>query len=279
MNVIQGQSRCEKVQGLMDAYLSNELLVETTQDILTHLQGCAQCTGELEARTRVRNALRRAVMSQEAPETLRSRVVGNVRQAARDGAVGPGVAFGSWGWMAGAVAALALMAGITWRIASRDFDLTAALLNVGWTNHLKCTLAGHYAKTPLPIETSLGYLGPEYAPLLPVVREKLPEFELLQAHRCTIAGRKFTHFILHRGDTVVSVSLVEKRTGEDFPQHAWNQVMKQVTPLIYEEGISGIQIAGFESAQHLAFVMSNTDKAENSRMAYMLAPEIRRLVR
>ena len=56
-----GESACEKTRRYMDAYLSNELLVETTHDLLQHLESCPECTAELATRTRLRSRLKTAV--------------------------------------------------------------------------------------------------------------------------------------------------------------------------------------------------------------------------
>ena len=53
MNRVQfGEGACERTRRYMDAYLSNELLVETNHDMLRHLETCAACSSELEMRTR-----------------------------------------------------------------------------------------------------------------------------------------------------------------------------------------------------------------------------------
>ena len=52
-------------------------------------------------------------------------------------------------------------------------------------------------------------LGSEYSPLLPAVQEKLPGFELLEAHICSLPGspRKYVHFIARGRGTILSVIL------------------------------------------------------------------------
>ena len=75
MNRLQfGEGACEKTRRYMDAYLSNELLVETTHDVLRHLESCPACTAELEARTRLRSRLKAAVEAQTAPPHLHALV-------------------------------------------------------------------------------------------------------------------------------------------------------------------------------------------------------------
>ena len=66
--------QCDRIRRHLDAYLSNELLVETTSEVLRHLESCEACSRELEARTRVRDALRARRASQVPPEELRQSI-------------------------------------------------------------------------------------------------------------------------------------------------------------------------------------------------------------
>ena len=81
MNVMNFNSeQCARIRRHLDAYLSNELLVETTSEVLRHLEGCEACSRELEARTRVRDALRRVAASQVPPEELRQSIQRQLRK-------------------------------------------------------------------------------------------------------------------------------------------------------------------------------------------------------
>jgi len=68
MNMISFE--CERIRRQLDAYLSNELLVETTSELLRHLEKCAACSQELATRVKVRDALRKAVLNESPPDHL-----------------------------------------------------------------------------------------------------------------------------------------------------------------------------------------------------------------
>src|SRR5215470_4861143 len=71
MNLVNFNGRsCEKYRRYFDAYLDNELLVETNQDVLQHLGSCTECSRMLEGRARVKQALRSAVNTEDAPLEL-----------------------------------------------------------------------------------------------------------------------------------------------------------------------------------------------------------------
>ena len=51
---------CRDVREVADSFLCDELLTETNHDILQHLDACPSCRAEVEARRRLRGALRTA---------------------------------------------------------------------------------------------------------------------------------------------------------------------------------------------------------------------------
>jgi anti-sigma factor (TIGR02949 family) len=65
---------CKRIRMQLDHYLSNELSVETDHEVMKHLEACAACSQALAARMRVKNLLRRAVLSEAAPLALQQRI-------------------------------------------------------------------------------------------------------------------------------------------------------------------------------------------------------------
>ena len=81
MKVLNFNSKqCERVRRQLDAYLSNELLVETTSEVLRHLESCEACSHELDARTSLRKALRKAADQRVPPEHLREAIRRRLRR-------------------------------------------------------------------------------------------------------------------------------------------------------------------------------------------------------
>ena len=71
MNVVNFNERaCERYRRHFDSYLDNELLVETNQDVLQHLNSCTECTTILEGRARMKQFVKNAVTAQNAPPEL-----------------------------------------------------------------------------------------------------------------------------------------------------------------------------------------------------------------
>lgn len=79
--------QCHELRHIADSYLGDELLVETNHEIISHLESCAACRGELAARRVLRARLRQAILNapelQMRPEfaaSLRAQVRGNANR-------------------------------------------------------------------------------------------------------------------------------------------------------------------------------------------------------
>ncbi len=71
---------CERVDEILDAYVSSELLVETCAEVNRHLARCAECAAAFELRQWLRGALQRAVYRDPDPTSLRERIRWQIRQ-------------------------------------------------------------------------------------------------------------------------------------------------------------------------------------------------------
>lgn len=268
MNIIEGHRNCTRVRPLLDSYLSSELLIETNQEILEHLQGCSECSSFLRSRGQVREVLRRAQAGVEVPGELRIRIQNSIRgvETMRPRPSG-------WPMMSLIAAGLALVlaTGILMRMVQSD---AARLLLVGWNNHLKCAMAGHYPAEPPSDEKMASVLGTEYEGLVELSRARMPGFRVRQGHRCTMDGRRFAHVILQKDDVLLSVSVVKKAEGENFPRHRWLQKARDLD----STQVNGVEVTGWETGDHLVFVSSNQPRGENMRIAEGMAPGIREML-
>ena len=293
MNRIQfGEGGCEKARKYLDAYISNELTVETNYEVLRHIEGCPACAGELDTRTRLRSRLKAAVNTQSVPPELQVRI----REQIRTGRPQRWVHFG-WlraGWprlgMATA-AALVVSAGL-WvnyskdrlpAVSDRPAQKTyitrvsanlAAILKVGLGDHIHCAIFRKYPKDPPAVEKMEAELGPAYAGLLPVVRAAIPEgYKVIMAHQCTYAGRKFVHLTLEKDGGLLSLVVARKQTGESLdglsPAGAASGVQ------IYQSAAGRYQVAGFEAGNFFAYVVSELRDKENLQIAENVAPRVR----
>src|SRR5690242_21874969 len=81
MNIIAfGDSACERTRRYLDSYINNELLAETNQEVLRHLETCSTCSSEFEALSRLKVRLKSAVESQSVPSELAATIREQIRQ-------------------------------------------------------------------------------------------------------------------------------------------------------------------------------------------------------
>jgi hypothetical protein len=261
----------------MDAYLSSELLVETTSEVLRHLESCEACSRELESRMRVREALRKAAAKYSPSEHLRQAIHQRLRRAQ------PGLFSGSrattWAF---ALAALALVViagavGLQWFRLGRGRQIVASVLALGVSDHVQCAIRGHsYPEVANQPEELRKKLGPQYAGLLSIVAGKLSGFQVLEAHICSVPGspRKYIHFIARGRGTILSVILT-KRDGESLPGGRSLVGNSPGGVDLYKSQLEGFSVAGFESNEYFGFVVSDLGQSEVLELAASVAPPLR----
>jgi len=276
MNVPNFDSKqCERIRRNLDPYLSNELLVETTNDVLRHLETCPACTGELEIRTHVRDALRRVAMQQVPPPELRQSVERQLRK------MQPGWLGGSLGLKLALAGIAAVLLGIVvvheWMGVLRGKRMVDSILALGVSDHVLCTLKGHnYPDIAKPPDQLRKQLGPEYAGLLEVVQQKLPGFEVLEAHICSLPGspRKYIHFVTRGRGTLLSVILT-RSAGVRLPSGRVFTSGVSGSVGLYEAHLEGINAVGFESKEYWGFVVSDLSRDATLQIASELAPPLK----
>jgi anti-sigma factor (TIGR02949 family) len=267
-------SQCERVRRQLDAYLSNELLVETTSEVLRHLESCEACSHELDARTRLRKALRKAADQRVPPEHLRGAIRNRLRSEQ------PGL-FREFRLMHLAVGlaslVLVLVTATQGFRLERGRQLVSTVLTLGVSDHIQCAIKGHnYPEVASPSDQLRKKLGAEYSGLLPIIQQKLPGFEVLEAHICLLPGspRKYIHFITRGQGTILSVILT-KRDGESLPSQRLLVTKDFSGSDLYHAKLEGMSVAGFETDEYFGFVVSDLGQNEILRLAAAIAPPLR----
>jgi anti-sigma factor (TIGR02949 family) len=277
MNVLTFDSRqCERIRRHLDAYLSNELLVETTSEILRHLETCEACTRELETRTRVRDFVRRAATNLMPPEELRLSIQRRLRET--QPRLWAGFRELNWAVALAGIVVIVLGGIVTheWVRVLRGRRIVAGVLALGVSDHVQCAIKGHnYPEVANPPEVLRKKLGPQYAGLLDVVQQNLPGFEILEAHICSIPGssRRYVHFITRGRGTILSVILT-KNDGAQLPSGGAFRSAAAGHVNLYQAHQQGMNVAGFESRGYLGFVVSDLDTKTTLQIADELVPPL-----
>lgn len=281
------QGYCKRIRVYLDSYVNNELMVETTHEVLRHLENCKECGAELEAKTRMKNLLQQAVMRDGAPATMRERIQRDIRKSA-DAWWSPRTYLMQWGLAAAAVLVLivagwsVLHSSSTRRPQPRAAEATllrpeipnVAILNIGLADHINCAIVHNQQDSRLTPEQMSERMGADYAGLVPVVKDKAPGFEIVVAHRCQLENREFVHMILRDHERVCSL-VITKKDGESFPADDAAAVEQAATVATYRARTRDYEVTGFETRDFLGFVVSNLSATENRLLASNLAPAVR----
>lgn len=304
MNIIKFERKdCARIRGLLDAFLSNELMVETTQDVLEHLDGCPECAEILSCREEIQLRLRQAARNEAAPAELQARIQAALRaDLAQRQPVGSGWAFvqqtwarfqqtwvrfqQTWfhGWQ-GTVVATAVVAvlavggvfaarsagllGSTPNTAPRSMGLDdGSALKVGFADHVHCALL-----RPLPQQTPsddvvTAKLGKEFAGLYPIVQQQVPAgATFVDGHVCHMAERHFVHFIYRQNGMLVSIIATERGPGEVLERAQALEIVEASGVSLYRARVENIQVDGFEAGQFFVYVVSGLPSEQNLQLA------------
>jgi anti-sigma factor RsiW len=278
MNVISF-NQCEKFRRVFDAYLDNELLVETNQEILRHLSGCPECQQILNDRARLKQAVQRVVAAEPVPSELTARIHDKI--ADRQGWFG-------WTlpqWALAAAFAIIVAASVV--VLRTNLFIPAGsptvqqLMHIGLIDHVRCALMLENWKHFLSLEdmshaTGSSALGPDFLPLVPLVQDKIGSgFQLVQGHRCVVENREYIHLIL-TGDrgTILSLVITRKDDALFFDRAHIAATLKASGIPVFQDQEDQLQIAAFETSRYMAFLVSNLDNIGSTKVATQLVPPV-----
>jgi hypothetical protein len=281
-----GEGACERTRKYLDSYISNELLVETTHEVLRHLESCAACAADADSRARLRTRLRSAVRSEAVPPELQVHIRQSLRERESRRAFGIG-----WNrWFAMAAASVVLCAGV-WLNYSRErmpdvadrpaqnvyirnvSSAVAAVLRVGLGDHLHCAIFRKGPKTVVPVAQMETDLGPSFRGLLGVVNASVPAgYHIVMGHECSYLGRKYIHLTLEKDGSILSLVIARKQDSESLA--GLSPAAQPAAVPIYQSAAGRSQIAAFDAGRFLAYVVSDLKGRSNLQVASALAPGV-----
>src|SRR5262249_36059180 len=193
-------------------------------ELAEHLRTCERCSKELEARKLLRNRLQMAARGVATPPWLETRIRSNIRKSESRGV------WSRYFLPVGAALLVSLARVVTCELghlrmtaASQESYIAtlsgrvADVMKVGLGDHVHCTVFRKFPKNPPSLEEMTEKLGPDYAGLLPLVKDRMPsDMRIIMAHRCGYHGRKFVHLALQGDSKLVSLVISLKREGESF---------------------------------------------------------------
>lgn len=273
--------QCKEFREISEAYLSDELLVETNIQVFRHLEDCPRCREEFAARRQLRQKLRAAVKNADEFQinpAFAKRLTANLRQAAlyenawRKFLFAPKILIPV---MASLLFAAALgFVALNWSNKTADTSHAPGVLTDGLTqislaaagNHLDCALE----KLQMWVQMSKRDYAEKAVYTEKIVKPLRASFseniELLHAHDCVFEGKKFRHVILRQGAHIVSVFFDES--------DALPKLGDAANASIICEKQNGLQVASFQKENRAIFVVSDLTEAENLSLARALSDSL-----
>ena len=257
---------CPDVRRLADAYLSEQLLVETNQAIVHHLERCPACRAEFEGQRRLRaftrSAFEQAPGLQPRPEYLRE-------MRARVKASGDTTVAAAWRpWLAAAASVLVAVglsvATLGW--LSRADLLALAHLAAG--DHQNCALKFALPERPITLDEAARKFDPAFGALQTVV---LPaptgaRADVLERHACIYDGQLFAHLVITYQGHAVSVLVADATASAGGWRYGASATALPAT--------RGFNLASFRGAGHSVFVVSTLPLADVQEVAQAIATPI-----
>lgn len=245
---------CREARQLAEAFISEQLLVETTQSVVAHLERCPVCRAEVDGVRRLRAATRTAV--QRAP-ALAPRPEFAATLATRLRTETPRLDhMPRRRWLAlAASGVLALGAGLGWRARSQSLSV---LLRDAAGDHRNCALTFKLEEPPISLDEAARRFGGSHA-LLKTVEPSTSMLSggpvrIVERHSCVFDGRRFAHLVLqYKGEAVSLLVTDDTRLGRSLlPGVAGPDDIAPASP-----EVDGFHVAVSAEAQHLVFLVSS----------------------
>jgi anti-sigma factor RsiW len=269
---------CREARQLAEAFVSEQLLVETTQAVVAHLDRCPACRAEFDGLRRLRQATRSAITgaSDLAPSpAFTAALTARLREAAdrmpADQAARPVPRVSRRQWLAIAAGTLLPVgAGAGWYGWSAAS--LSALLHTAVGDHRFCALTFKLAERPISLAEAARRFGGVYASLASVEPSTTAlsggPLEILDRHSCVLDGRRFAHIVLrYKGEKVSLLVGDDPRPGAG----VWSRMgVDHATPETLP-ATDGFRVASFHGPQRVVFVVSSLPQHDVQEVARVMS--------
>ena len=281
--------QCRDFREFADAYLDEELLVETSHEVLRHLEQCANCRHELAARRELRGQLRWSFI--ETPENqlplgFEQRLQAHLRPTAQPRRAWFGlplaplamaaclllVAFIGWRWVRVAPVTPTVTENQPSASHAEFENLLAEVSQKAVGDHKDCALEHRLQEDPIALEEAAQKFDRAYNGLTKTVAASLKQngaaAEMVEAHACIWQGRRFAHIILRQNGELVSLLVTDIKTASP-PTNT-----PTTTAQMRCRSLEGYQVSCFETQRHVVLVVSAMPEQQNLALARSLAPAL-----
>jgi hypothetical protein len=270
---------CRDVRSLAEAFVADQVLVETAVAVVGHLERCPSCRVDIEGRRRLRSAVRAGFNA--APELApRPEFVANIgsRLRAEAGNSRRG-RVRSRTWLALAASLLLVAGGL--ELQSVGIAGFASVVQAAVHDHRFCFLTFKGSDPPIPLEeAALRYDDPSDRLLADV--EPSPTtlsggpVRILRRHSCVYDDRRFAHLVLQYRNTAISMVVTpDDRVLAALPRAsapADGSVM--ILP-----PLDGLHVAAFRGPHHAVFVVGSLGDDDLRDVANAMVPGVSKALR
>ena len=209
---------CREVRQLAEAFVSEQLLVETTHAMVAHLDSCAPCRAEIAGLRRLRAAAGSAFTT--APSlSPRPEFLDALNTRIRTEASRPSSSRRR-GWLVAAASVLIVAGlGVGWR--GWSLANMSAVLHQAVGDHRYCALDFKLAERPITLQEAARRFGDVNRRLQSVEPSTSTlssgPLRVLERHSCVFEGRRFAHIVLEYRGQAVSVLVTDEQSPMSVP--------------------------------------------------------------
>jgi hypothetical protein len=255
---------CRDVREVGDSFLCQELLTETNHQILRHLDSCPSCRTEIEARRRLRGALRTAF--NRAPELQSTgEFTDRLRDQLRHAAVQRHRSWTRTGRWLALAAGVVLAAGVTAAILlNRSSASAEALARDAIGDHSNCALKYRLVRRPVPLEEAAQTFDSAYRLLISAPPDDIPTPDgpahVLERHSCAYGRRRFGHVILQYRGRVVSLLVTANDSGA-----------AEAIPHVIGQPLGGLSVVSVNGSRHAVMLVSDLENNQLTQLARIVS--------
>jgi hypothetical protein len=243
---------CRKIRSFLDDFISGELSVETSRQLLEHLDRCPDCQEEKDQRERLRFSIRKAWNSISSPESVR---VDIQKQIPSGRSAVPWAFRIAAGVVIATLSILAYFAGPgIWQNDSRQLVVVDHYREVV-LDHLRCSGLSRQGRQ-LPLRPAHLDIGNQLA--------AAGSLQLVGVLECKVNDATFVHFILSEQDGSMVSILLEERSSD--------QVLPADDPAITLLGVTvrtisreKLMLHSIEAPHHFVYLVSEKDDPVHAR--------------
>jgi hypothetical protein len=255
---------CRDVREVADSFLCDELLTETNHEILQHLDACASCRLEIDARRTLRRALHTAF--DRAPDLQpRPEFIDRLRRELREAAPEHHRSWGSPGRWFAIAAGLVLAAGVAAIVlVNRSTQPTDALAHDAIGDHRNCALKFRMVRMPIPLEEAAQRFDRAFRLLLTAPPDDMSTpggpARVVERHSCAYGPRRFGHVVLDYRGHVVSL-LVTASEGSATAE------IGDAVPHLIGRPFNGLSVVSVNGSSHAILLVSDLGRAELTQLS------------